>query len=87
MNWVIPGHVMALSSPVTPHLFKGEGAKPQKVLEAFKKEKITKIIRLNEQLYNESVFTDSGIDVEDLEFPDGSCPSLEIVSSFINLCK
>jgi cell division cycle 14 len=28
MNWIIPGHIMALSSPVTPHLFKGEGTRP-----------------------------------------------------------
>ena len=56
------------------------------MLEGLRREKITRIVRLNEQLYNESVFTDSGIEVEDLEFPDGSCPSLEIVNRFISLC-
>ena len=37
--------------------------------------RIKAIIRLNESLYNAKVFTDAGIEVYDLEFMDGSCPS------------
>lgn len=36
MNWIIPGKIMAFSSPVSPHLgFKHEGLRPQRVLETF----------------------------------------------------
>lgn len=85
MNWVIPGRIMALSSPVSP-LYGHEGARPQKVAEALKKANIKRIIRLNEKLYDEKVFGAAGITVEDMEFPDGSCPSLDLVERFITMC-
>lgn len=85
MNWIIPGRIMALSSPVSP-LHGFEGARPHKVAEALKKANIKRVIRLNEALYDEQVFRAAGIEVEDLEFPDGSCPSLELVQRFISEC-
>ena len=72
MNWIIPNRVMALSSPNSSA--KSDAAKPEKVLAQFKQLKIKHVIRLNDSLYDESVFTQAGIQVHDLEFPDGTCP-------------
>ena len=47
MNWIVPGRIMALSSPVSP-LYGHEGTRPQKVAEALKKANIKHVIRLNE---------------------------------------
>lgn len=44
------------------------------------------IIRLNEPLYDESVFRKNGIEVFDLEFLDGSCPDDQVIQTFINVC-
>jgi cell division cycle 14 len=80
INWVVPGRLAALSSPVSPSMLsKHEGVRPQKVAEQLEKMKIKHLVRLNERLYREDSFTDAGILVHDLEFPDGSCPSIDII--------
>ena len=71
MNWVIPGKVLAFSSPTDNN---GDGLPPQHFLESFQKMKVKGVIRLNEQLYEESVFRRIGINVYNMEFLDGSCP-------------
>ena len=53
MNWVIPNKILALSSPTD---IKGEGLPPTFFLESFQKMKIKGVVRLNEQLYDETVF-------------------------------
>ena len=47
--------------------------------------KIKGIIRLNESMYEEITFKNSGINVHDLEFLDGSSPDDQIVQTFINI--
>jgi hypothetical protein len=71
MNWIVPGKIMAFSSPTAK---KNDGLPPEAFLENFEKLKIKAVIRLNEPLYDESVFTNAGITVHDMEFLDGSCP-------------
>jgi hypothetical protein len=72
MNWIVPGKILALSSPTAK---KNDGLSPEAFLENFEKLKIRAVVRLNEPLYDEKVFTQNGIAVHDLEFLDGSCPS------------
>lgn len=72
MNWIIPGQILALSSPTVK---KNDGLPPSAFFENFKKMKVSAIVRLNEPLYSETEFTKLGIKVIDLEFLDGSCPS------------
>lgn len=72
MNWIIPGKILALSSPTT---IKTDGLHPDAFITNFAKMNIKAIVRLNEPLYNTRVFEREGIDVHDLEFPDGTCPS------------
>ena len=41
------------------------------------------LIRLNEPLYSEKIFRRAGIDVLDLEFPDGSIPPDDVIKKFM----
>jgi cell division cycle 14 len=42
---------------------------------------------LNERIYDAKVFEKQGIKVFDLEFPDGTCPSEQILNKFIEIMK
>ena len=83
MNWIIPKKILALSSPTGK---RGEGLPPEHFIEQFQKMRIKAIIRLNESLYDESVFRKEGINVYDMEFLDGSCPDDSLIMTFINIC-
>ena len=72
MNWVLPKKILALSSPSDD---EKDGLPPEFFYDKFQKMKIRGIIRLNEMLYEEDKFRKQGINVYDLEFRDGSCPS------------
>ena len=72
MNWVIPGKILAFSSPTAE---KSDGLSPESFLENFHKMNVKAVVRLNDPLYNAKVFEKQGIKVHDLEFEDGSCPS------------
>lgn len=84
MNWIIPGKIMAFSSPTAK---KNDGLPPEAFLENFDKMNIKGIIRLNEPLYDQRVFNKVGIAVHDLEFLDGSCPEDSVINNFIELCE
>ena len=49
MNWIVPGKIMAFSSPTAK---KNDGLPPEVFLEKFDKMNIKGIIRLNEPLYD-----------------------------------
>jgi cell division cycle 14 len=83
MNWIIPGKILALSSPTSK---KNDGLPPEAFIDNFRKLDIKAVVRLNEPLYNQNVFEKEGIQVFDLEFPDGSSPDLPVISRFISLC-
>lgn len=72
MNWIVPGQILALSSPTRK---KNDGLPPEAFIENFKMMKITAVVRLNEPLYEEESFEREGIEVFDLEFEDGTNPS------------
>jgi cell division cycle 14 len=76
MNWIVPGKILALSSPTAK---KNDGLSPEAFLDNFEKLKIKAVIRLNEPLYDESIFAKAGINVYDMEFLDGSCPSDTVI--------
>ena len=60
---------------------------PEDYLEMFKREKVNCVIRLNNKTYDEKRFTENGINHYDLFFPDGSCPSNEIVDKFLEIAE
>ena len=83
MNWTLPGRILAMSSPSS---YKTDGGlAPAFFLDFFKTNRVTTIVRLNEKLYDHSEFEDHGIKVYDLEYPDGSNPSDEIIVKFVRL--
>ena len=55
------------------------------MLGKFNAGKIRHVIRLNDRLYDEEVFTQESIQVHDLEFPDGTCPDRVTISLIIPL--
>ena len=47
--------------------------------------KVKAVIRLNENMYDETVFERNGVKVYDMEFPDGSCPDESIIETFLSI--
>jgi cell division cycle 14 len=45
------------------------------------------VIRLNTKCYDETKFTNAGIDHTDIYFKDGSCPSEDVIQKFIDCCE
>lgn len=86
MNWIIQRRILAFSSPVSPCKagIKAEGVRPQKFIERFQLLRIKHIVRLNDSLYDEEIFSKAGITIHDLEFPDGTCPDMVIFNRVNN---
>ena len=85
INWIIPGKILAFSSPSTN---KRDGAlKPTFFLPIFRFHGVGSVVRLNEKMYPHDDFENEGVKVYNMEFPDGSNPPDEITSSFIELCE
>lgn len=72
MNWIIPGELLALSSPSTQD--RDPGAKPSTYVPFFMYNKVRALVRLNEKLYDHRHFEENGVRVFDMEYPDGSNP-------------
>ncbi|MBL2063102.1 hypothetical protein ELI60_30415, partial [Klebsiella pneumoniae] len=51
----------------------------------FKYENVRTVIRLNNKTYDEKQFTENNIKHYDLYFPDGTCPSSDIIDKFISI--
>jgi cell division cycle 14 len=86
-NWIIPGKFMAFMGPIEKRDAQQRyGHHPNKYVEIFKKFGVKRVIRLNEQKYDKSYFTDKGIQHNDLFFIDGSTPPDEIVTGFMEIC-
>ena len=49
--------------------------------------RVSGIIRLNDMLYSANSFSQHGITVHEMEFPDGSCPEDRITRDFIALVE
>jgi len=86
MNWIIPGKMLAFSSPSnTTH--DGDGYRtftPEDYVPVFKKNKVGSVVRLNNKTaYDREKFTKGGIKHLDLYFVDGGTPSEEIVETFL----
>jgi cell division cycle 14 len=55
------------------------------VLSHFASRNIGLVVRLNSELYSSSYFTALGVTHKDMIFDDGTCPSLSMVRTFINM--
>ena len=57
------------------------------LLQIFLQINVKAIVRLNESLYECTVFERNGIQVFDLEFPDGSCPDSGTIDRFTRIMQ
>ncbi|KAM9845022.1 dual specificity protein phosphatase CDC14AB-like [Aulostomus maculatus] len=89
MNWVIPGKILAFSSPHPRS--KIENGYPLHAPEAyfsyFNKKNIKAVVRLNRKLYDGRRFEDAGFEHHELFFLDGTTPSNLIVRRFLHVCE
>lgn len=58
--------------------------KTKKVLKWFGEHNVKAVVRLNDQLYPDEMFSQQGIEVFNMEFDDGSNPTEEFVRKFIS---
>ena len=84
LNWIIPGSVVATSSPA---INMEEGLPPRFYCPIFREHNITAVVRLNEKLYNDVNFENKGFRVYPMEFVDGTCPSDTHVIDFIKILE
>uniref|UniRef100_A0A3B5A264 protein-tyrosine-phosphatase n=1 Tax=Stegastes partitus TaxID=144197 RepID=A0A3B5A264_9TELE len=89
MNWIIPGKILAFSSPHPRS--KVENGYPLHSPEAyfayFRQNEVRAVVRLNRKLYEGRRFEDAGFDHHDLFFLDGTTPSDLIVRRFLHVCE
>jgi len=87
MNWIIPGKMLAFSSP-SNNTHDGDGYRtftPEDYVTPFKKWKVGVVVRLNNKTaYDREKFVKGGIKHLDLYFVDGGTPSEEIVETFLD---
>lgn len=89
MNWIIPGKFLAFAGPSEHSKYFGDWRTftPDDYIEYFQEKNITSVVRLNKKMYNESRFVKQGINHHDLYFPDGTCPSPEILQRFLQIAE
>ena len=88
-NWIIPGKMLAFASP-SPTTIEHDEFKswtPENYASLFHRLGITAVVRLNNQTYDSSRFTNLGIRHYDLYFLDGSTPSEEIIQQFLTIAE
>jgi cell division cycle 14 len=79
MTWIIPSKLLAFSCPSIKEEDGWGNYTPETYVEVFKKIGVTAVIRLNHATYESSRFTSKGIRHYELYFPDGSCPSTDML--------
>ena len=82
MTWIVPGKLLAFSCPSIKEEDGWGNYTPETYADLFKQIGVSAVIRLNSPTYESSRFTNKGIRHYELYFPDGSCPSLDIVERF-----
>ncbi|XP_070701417.1 dual specificity protein phosphatase CDC14AB-like [Pempheris klunzingeri] len=89
MNWVIPGRILAFSSP-HPRSKIDNGYPlhaPEAYFAFFRQNNVTSVVRLNRKLYEGRRFEDAGFEHHDLFFLDGTTPSDLIIRRFLHVCE
>jgi cell division cycle 14 len=89
VNWIIPDKFLAFAGPSpTPTDSDGFPAfTPEDYAPIFREAGVSLVIRLNKKQYDRRRFIDNGVNHSDLYFLDGSCPSKEIISKFLDLSE
>mmetsp|Transcript_67238 Transcript_67238/g.218963 ORF Transcript_67238/g.218963 Transcript_67238/m.218963 type:complete len:405 (-) Transcript_67238:343-1557(-) len=89
MSWVLPGRMLAFAGPY-PTSKDEQGFPtwtPEDYVPLFMDAGIRLVVRLNRKMYDKNRFIDHGLKHVDLYFPDGTCPSREIISKFLHIVE
>ncbi|KAM4876559.1 dual specificity protein phosphatase CDC14B isoform 4-T4 [Thomomys bottae] len=88
-NWIIPDRFLAFCGPHSRSKLENgyHQHSPETYIPYFKRHNITTIIRLNKKMYDAKRFMDAGFDHHDLFFADGTTPTDDIVSEFLDICE
>lgn len=89
MNWIIPGKFLAFAGPYGESKNFGgwRTFTPEDYVGHFQRNNITSVVRLNKKLYEGSRFSKHNIEHHDLYFPDGTCPSENILQRFLEISE
>ncbi|XP_015237175.1 PREDICTED: dual specificity protein phosphatase CDC14A-like [Cyprinodon variegatus] len=89
MNWIIPGKILAFSSPHARNKVENGYPlhAPEAYFEHFRQNNVIAVVRLNKKLYEGRRFEDAGFQHHDFFFPDGSTPSDLIIRRFLHVCE
>jgi len=89
MNWIIPDKFLAFAEPSSTMIDKDNflACQPEDLVSLFHDAGITMVVRLSRKSYDAKRFTDYGIKHTDLYFTDGSCPSQQIISQFLDITE
>ncbi|WIA28379.1 hypothetical protein OEZ86_010925 [Tetradesmus obliquus] len=89
LNWIVPGKLVAFSGPaVRPTDYVGFRAMvPEDYWDYWHKRGVQAVVRLNKKVYDRKRFLDGGFQHHELYFPDGSCPSQEILLRFLAIAE
>jgi cell division cycle 14 len=83
----VPEKFLAFSSPTGDSDVDNGKLAPEDYLPIFRTLAVECIIRLNKPCYHASRFRTNGIDLVDLVFVDGTCPSTEYIERFIEVAE
>ena len=62
-------------------------AVPEDYIEYFKEHNVKAVVRLNKKMYEASRFTEAGVRHHEMYFPDGTCPSEQILLRFLDTAE
>jgi hypothetical protein len=60
---------------------------PKDYIEYFKEHNVKAVVRLNKKMYEASRFTEAGVRHHEMYFPDGTCPSEQILLRFLDTAE
>lgn len=84
LSWIVPQKLLAMAGPCGE---KNGNYEVEVYVGYFKDRNVHTVIRLNKSKYDARRFTKYGIEHFDLIFPDGTTPSDEIVSDFLEIVE
>lgn len=89
MNWLIPNKLLAFASPYATNCIRGgwRVATPQDLVPVFRHKHITRVVRLCQKFYDETIFTAASFKHTELYFLDGSTPPPEILTEWIKIIE
>ncbi|GJQ66132.1 hypothetical protein Trydic_g4197 [Trypoxylus dichotomus] len=85
MNWLVPRKFLAFIGPTECDFMNGHP--PEFYIKYFLRNDIKTVIRLNNKVYDSTIFADAGIEHHELFFADGTTPPKHVLLRFLDICE